>query len=304
MEDWLHAFGWLLSIGAAIGNGFVVLLIAKTRRLHSLANWFVLSLAVADFLVGVVVFPSSYFCNTSLSCNFKVHVAFFWFSLHSSVTNICALTWDRYNAIVHPFRNMASRTEKRTGMVILAAWLIAFVISLSLLVGMYATESKTVLIVLRITCVSGFDIISCALLLYAVVRILMVARARSHQEPTTELQVQSYHSAIETYNSRRHRQHNAAPFIITIVLFFLGCYIVVTSFVLCNAFSCPVPDNVFQVITCLLVLNSAVNPLVYALLKKDIKEEIRNLIFRGNINRVRSPTITTTTSVLSSTERH
>ena len=105
MESLLSSFGWTLSIITAAGNGFVIFLVAKSRRLHSSANWFVLSLAVADFIVGIAVFPSSYFCNKqSMACNSRVYMAFFWFFLHSLVTNLCTLTWDRYIAIVHPLK--------------------------------------------------------------------------------------------------------------------------------------------------------------------------------------------------------
>ena len=103
MEILLYLIGWLLSIATALGNGLVIFLVAKHRRLHSApANKFVLSLAVADFGVGIAVFPSSYFCNKySMACNSRVYMALFWFFLHSSVTNLCSLTWDRYIAIVH-----------------------------------------------------------------------------------------------------------------------------------------------------------------------------------------------------------
>lgn len=67
-------------------------------------------------------------------------------------------------------------------MVILIAWLIPFAIALSLLVGIYAAQSKTVLKTLRAADVSTFDIICSALLLYAVVRILVVARIKWRQE--------------------------------------------------------------------------------------------------------------------------
>ena len=110
MEDLLNILGQLLSVVTAIGNGFVVLLIAKNHRLYSSANQFVLSLAVADFGVGIAVFPLSYFCNYSMACNLRVYVAFFWFFLHSSVTNLCSLTWDRYIAIVYPLKYNTSMT--------------------------------------------------------------------------------------------------------------------------------------------------------------------------------------------------
>ena len=287
MEIFFNILGWLLSFLTLAGNGFVVFLVAKNRRLHSSANWFVLSLAVADFGVGFAVFPSSYFCINSMACNSKVYMAFFWFFLHSSVTNLCTLTWDRYVAIVHPFKYNSSITERRPGMVILMAWLVSFAISLTLLVGMYVTDSDTALKVLRLTGVSAFDIISCVFLLYAVVRVLVVARAQSHQESAIELRVQSNRtssSPIEEESFQRSTiKHTAARFIIAIVVLYLGCYIVVNTVVLCISFSCPVFDKAGQVIICLLVLNSAVNPLVYAFLKSDIKNEISNLVRRENL---------------------
>ena len=279
MENWLNIFGWLLSIVAAVGNGFVVALVAKNRRLHSPANWFVLSLALADFGVAIAVFPSGYFCNISMACNFRVYVAFFWFFLHSSVTNLCALTWDRYIAIVHPFKYNNAMSKRRPGMVILIAWLIPFATLLILFVEMYATESKTVQKILRITSVSVFNIIFCVLLFYATVRILVVAREQSNPKPAIELQNQPSHSSSDSTTSRRRTRRTAARFIIALVVFFLGCYIVVNSLILCNTFSCQVSTVKFgHVVTSLLVLNSAVNPLVYAFLKRDIKKEIRKLI--------------------------
>ena len=281
-ENWLNSIGWLLSVVTATGNTFVVSLVAKSRRLHSSANWFVLSLAVADFGVGIVVFPSSYFCNYTMACNMRVQMAFFWFFLHSSVTNLCFLTCDRYTAIVHPLRYNTSMTKRRPGMVILAAWLIPFAISLSLLVGMYATNSNTALNALRLIGVSVFDILSCAMLFYAVVRILVVARAQSHRDAAMELEVHHSHSTTEVTTACRRRKHNTAPFIIALVVLFLGCYIVATFLVLCITFSCQVSEKAGQIPTILLVLNSAVNPLVYAFLKKDIKMEINKLICREN----------------------
>ena len=286
MESLLNSFGWILSILTAAGNGFVIFLVAKSRRLHYSANWFVLSLAVADFIVGIAVFPSSYFCNKySVACNSRVYIAFFWFFLHSSVTNLCTLTLDRYIAIVHPLKYNISLTKRRLAMVILIAWLISLAISLSLLVGVYATTSGTALSVIRLTGVSAFDVVCCALLFYAVVRILVVARAQSHkeaEETAIELQVQFTHSSTDNANSRRPRnKHNTAPYIIAIVAFFLGCYAVVNYLVVCMTFSCQnLYDKAGLILVLFLILNSAVNPLVYAFLKKDIKKEIYKLVCR------------------------
>ena len=242
MERWLNMFGWILSIVTATGNGFVVFLVIKSRRLHSSGNWFVLSLAVADFGVGIAVFPSSYFCNYSMACNMMVQMAFFWFFLHSSVTNLCTLTWDRYNAIAHPFKYSNSMTKRRPRMVILIVWLVPLVISLFLLVGLYTTDSETVLIIFRVTGVSAFDIISCVLLFYAVVRILVVARTKSRHESSRERQLDSSYAYTGPVISHRRirKKQNTAPFIIALVVFFLVCYSVANSLLLCITFSCRV----------------------------------------------------------------
>ena len=77
---------------------------------------------------------------------------------------------------------------------------------------------------------------------------------------------------------RRRNKRTTAPFIIALVLFFLGCYVAVNSLILCMNFSYNLSEIAGHVVTSLLVLNSAVNPFVYAFLKKDIKREIEKLI--------------------------
>ena len=187
-------------------------------------------------------------------------------------------------------------TERRPGMVILIAWLIPFAISLLLMVGMYATKSHIVLKFLRIAGVSALNIISCALLFYGVVRILIAARAQSRQVSATELQVQRSTSSHPCNQStvtelatppRNRKKHNTALFVTALVLFFLGCYVVVNYLVLSAAFSGhEVSNKTSQVVTFLLVVNSAVNPLVYALFKRDMKMVIiSRIICRENSKR-------------------
>ena len=311
MEGWFNIFGWLLSILTATGNGFVIFLIVKNRRLHCPANWFVLSLAVADFGVGIVVFPVSYLCNlNSKPCNMRVYIAFYWFLVHSSVTNLCGLAWDRYTAIVHPFRYITSMTVRRPRIVILVAWLIPLGISLAMVLGMYITNSQTAWRVLRLTGVSAFDILSCALLFYAVVRILMVTRAQSLQNAAMEAikrnleligqQSQQGQASTEAELPRRRQKHNAARFIIALLTFFLGCYVVINYLVIRIVVFEDVTDKAGWVLTVLLITNSAVNPLVYAFLKRDIRKEITRLICREkrqNNNRERSSRLTEMTEI-------
>ena len=210
MEGWFNFFVCLLSIITVAGNRFVVYFISKNHRLYSSANWLVVSLAVADFGVGVVVFPTGYLCFNITSCNLRMYTAFHWFFLHSSVTNLCPLTWDRYTAIIHPFNYQNCMTARRPGIVIFLAWLIPLAISLALVLGMYATNSFTAWKILRISGVSAFDILACLFLGYGVVRILSVARAKAKEDSaiqrslgSIEVQEVQNQSSMESIPRRR-----------------------------------------------------------------------------------------------------
>ena len=62
METWFWILGWILSILTIAGNGFTVLLVGIRRRLRTKTNALIVSLAVADFFVGVFAVPSLFFC--------------------------------------------------------------------------------------------------------------------------------------------------------------------------------------------------------------------------------------------------
>ena len=128
--------------------------------------------------------------------------------------------------------------------------------------------------------VSAYNIICSALLFYAAVRILVVARTKSRQEFAIERQVESSSAGYMSAGAaapRRREKYSTAPLVIALVVFFLVCYSVVNYLVLCITFSCPVSDSASsgQILNLLLVLNSAVNALVYALLKRDIRRQIK-----------------------------
>lgn len=209
MEGWLDVSGWLLSVLAVLGNGFIIAFIAAIPRLHFPPNWFVFSLAVADLGVGMVAFPGGYVCvSYKRICNQSIYMAAYWFLVHSSVANLCILTWDRYTAILHPLRYNTSIILRRPGRIILLAWLIPLLISLYLVLGMFAANSDTVLKVLRLTGVSGFDILCSTLFVYAVVRILAVICAQSLQNSAMEslrkqLQTSLKRASLKTAASRR-----------------------------------------------------------------------------------------------------
>ena len=60
METWFWVLGWFLSILTMVVNGFVIFLVCSKRQLRTKTNAFVVSLAVADFGVGMLAVPSQF----------------------------------------------------------------------------------------------------------------------------------------------------------------------------------------------------------------------------------------------------
>ena len=51
------------------GSGFIIFLVCRTRRLRTKTNAFVVSLAVADFCVGLSAVSSLFVCEKTTGCD-------------------------------------------------------------------------------------------------------------------------------------------------------------------------------------------------------------------------------------------
>ena len=107
METWFWVLGWALSVLTITGNGFIIFLVGRNRPLRTKTNAFIASLAVADFLVGVGVVPSLFFCEISGDgCKWSrawstwLPSLIRWLFGYASAFNLCSLVTDRYIAIV------------------------------------------------------------------------------------------------------------------------------------------------------------------------------------------------------------
>nr|XP_058970303.1 uncharacterized protein LOC131796717 [Pocillopora verrucosa] len=69
METWFWILGWSLSIVTIAGNGFIIFLVCRRRRLRTKTNAFVVSLAVADFCVGLSAVPPLFVCEKTTGCD-------------------------------------------------------------------------------------------------------------------------------------------------------------------------------------------------------------------------------------------
>ncbi|XP_010892649.2 D(1) dopamine receptor [Esox lucius] len=124
----------LLILSTLLGNILVCSAVTKFRHLRSkVTNYFVISLAVSDLLVAVLVmpwkavtemagfWPFGSFCDTWVAFDIMCSTA--------SILNLCIISVDRYWAISSPFFYERKMTPKVAFVMISVAWMLSILIS-------------------------------------------------------------------------------------------------------------------------------------------------------------------------------
>ncbi|XP_078350630.1 octopamine receptor beta-2R-like [Oculina patagonica] len=280
MHKWFWIIGWFPTALAVAGNAIVIWLITTRRRLRTTANWFVMSLAVADLCIGLFLFPTMFTCKSRwYSCT--VHhehiistcLSFF---LHASVANLCAMTTDRYIAIALPLKYITYMTPRRCTQLITAAWIFPAVVWIlyTALIVHFAASTTVVAVNIIIKCT--LQIIPGVFLTIATLHMLMIVRRHKKEISTllADLRYNRHTSEASPSVVRRSPETSSATVIGVVVFAFVLCYCVENYFAFCHI--CPLV--LVDVVLLFLLINAAANPLAYAFLKKDIRREVKRLI--------------------------
>ena len=113
LARWHLTLGGFMSAVVIIGNVSVICLVIAKSRLHTTANCFVVSLVVADFLVGAGYPVTEYLCDVHSCERLLVGHAVVSFVYAASVSNLCLMILDRYVAFVRPLRYVPLMTSTR-----------------------------------------------------------------------------------------------------------------------------------------------------------------------------------------------
>ena len=114
----------ILGLFITAENVLVCFLVYRYRFLRTFTNGFVVSLALSDLLFGCVLLPMNIVDTSNPANLYLVSVILF-----ANVTNLLAVTWDRYLAIMHPLM-YTYKMNKHFGKVLAIAWLVPIPISL------------------------------------------------------------------------------------------------------------------------------------------------------------------------------
>ena len=277
METWFWLLGWFLCILTMVGNGFVIFLFCSKRQLRTKTNTFIVSLAVADFGVGMLAFPSRFFCSLATECPVSskegLIVMFVRvFIVYTSGTNLVGLVLERYVAVVKPLKYLTFMKRRRVIQMVLTSWGIPFLFAVTLvsikLSAMDRTQTMSSYLYLL------FEIILCVILIFFLASMFLVVYKQNSRDRTLAKQLQFNRRVAKVKTQNR----SAVKWLALVTSVFLLCYgiymrcsLIILIGYHCKDFHYKVP---------LQVVNSGINPIAYAFFKRDIKQVCKRLFFK------------------------
>lgn len=299
--------------GAVFGNILVVLAVIKFERLRAITNYFIVSLAFADFLVAILVMPF----NASIEISGKWMFGRVMCDIYNandvlfstaSILHICCISMDRYIAIMHPLQYETKMTGCRVAIMLTVTWVSSILISyIPIHAQLYTTPdtlqimdefpSDCLFVVNKYYAVISSSVsfwIPCTIMVFVYIKIYMEARKQESQIKSTGYYTSdrrpSYNNCLQVPgdpNQRRNerkrmkREHKAAKTLGIIMGAFVMCFLPFFSWYLITTLcgdSCPYPPILGSVLFWLGYFNSCLNPIIYAYFNRDFRSAFRKLL--------------------------
>ncbi|XP_059212934.1 trace amine-associated receptor 1-like [Centropristis striata] len=274
-----------LSVLIMCGNLLVIISIIYFKQLHTPTNYLILSLAVADLLVGVVVLPFSTILVVTSCWYLKdllciIRSSFDAFLSISSILNLCSISVDRYYAVCQPLRYRTKMNVRVIVVMILLSWTVSahFGIGISIQGLNEGQSNRCVILQQTRTAILGifFAFYLPAIIMFSIyVKIFIVAQRQARSIQNTTCQCKKSKAAV----SKSERK--ATKTLAVVMGVFLICW---TPFYLCMTFyhlsNYPILVPLIETLKWLGWSNSMLNPLVYGFFYRWFRLSFRMIISR------------------------
>ncbi|XP_022806443.1 trace amine-associated receptor 4-like [Stylophora pistillata] len=234
--SWIWIPGWFITMLGIFGNATVIYLIATNRRLRKQVNFLIVSLAVVDFLFSLMNFPSYFICEFYLPCDRQLREIFATYFAFLSLTNLCAVTVDRYVAIVVPFKYVSFVKARGVMTIVICSWLLPTVFYFLVAISLANTASKEVVTTFNILRVFVFQLMPCFSSLLATTRVFYIAHKHPRKMSRQRTQLQFNHS-ISTLRPKGGLEISSARLVAVVVCVMVICYITDSYFDLRSYFN-------------------------------------------------------------------
>lgn len=269
------------------GNVVVCLAVGLNRQLRSLTNCFIVSLAITDLLLGLLVMPFSAFYQLSCRWSFGKVFCNIYTSLDvmlctASILNLFMISLDRYCAVTDPLRYPVLITPVRVGVSLVLIWAVSITLSfLSIHLGWNSRDETSgvnhtiqpckVQVNLVYGLVDGLVTFYVPLLVMCITyfRIFKIAREQAKR---------IHH--VGSWKAATVREHKATVTLATVMGAFIVCWFpYFTVFVYRGLRGDDAVNKTFEAVVLWLgYANSALNPILYAALNRDFRTAYQQLL--------------------------
>ncbi|KAM6953776.1 histamine receptor H2a [Aplochiton taeniatus] len=277
------------------GNVLVCLAVCASRRLRCLTNCFIVSLAVTDLLLGLLVLPFSAliqlsgdwplgptFCNLYTSLDVMLCTA--------SILTLLAISVDRYLAVTAPLRYGALVLPGRVAVAMAAVWAVALAVSfLPIHMGWNTLDGhvqnrgpRDAERACHFELNAWYALVDSSLTFYLPLvamcwtysRILCIARAQARRVLGARRRGAASVTAVA------FREHKATVTLAAVIGAFVVCWLpYFTLFTVMGWREQAAPAPVaYPVVLWLGYTNSALNPILYAALNRDFRSAYGQLL--------------------------
>nr|KAF6460403.1 5-hydroxytryptamine receptor 2A [Molossus molossus] len=285
-KNWSALLTAVVIILTIAGNILVIMAVSLEKKLQNATNYFLMSLAIADMLLGFLVMPVSMLTILygyrwplpSKLCAVWIYLDVLFST--ASIMHLCAISLDRYVAIQNPIHHSRFNSRTKAFLKIIAVWTISVGISMPIPVFGLQDDSK---VFKEGSCLIADDNF---VLIGSFVSFFIPLTIMSSQS-SEKLFQRSIHREPGSYGRRTMQSisnEQKACKVLGIVFFLfvvMWCPFFITNImaVICKE-SCneDVLGALLNVFVWIGYLSSAVNPLVYTLFNKTYRSAFSRYI--------------------------
>ncbi|CAH8834116.1 unnamed protein product [Trichobilharzia szidati] len=198
------------------GNVLVVLSVLRDQSLHTATNYFIVSLAIADISLAIIVMPVASWVEAdngkwrfgTVLCD--IFIMFDVLLCTASILNLAAISMDRYVAVTRPITYAQHSKNIRVGITIAMTWLLSFLIALPIACGLnnapYRNLEVCVMYIPEYIIASsiGSFYVPCTIMIVLYYQVFKAIRSRTKRSELISIrnQAQSY---VKHHKGTNHR---------------------------------------------------------------------------------------------------
>ncbi|XP_059198457.1 trace amine-associated receptor 13c-like [Centropristis striata] len=276
-----------ISVLTAVLNLLIIISISHFRQLHTPTNILLLSLAVSDFLVGLLVMPadvSMCWLFGDLLCSLYRFVSDIIFSV--SVVNMVLISVDRYVAICDPLHYTTRITVNRVRVCVCLLWFCSVAYN-SYFFNLHIFQQQEHTSFCYGDCFAliheaGAFLhlvlnlivpVTAIIVLYTRVFVVAVSQARAMRSHITAVTKQ-----ISVTKTAKKSELKAARTLGVLVVVFLMCFTPVYFGNMTVEYESSISYSTVYFIMYLYNFNSCLNPLIYALFYPWFRKTVRHIV--------------------------